>query len=610
MKFRENFTDNVLFRSFGVLPSSDRKKLPFVFGAQIFLSFLDLVGVAIIGVVGAIAVNGVKSGAPGSRVSSILRILNLEGLTLQKQVSILGLAAAIVLVAKTVISASLMRRTTFFLARRGALISSELTHRLLSADSAQIRLRSPQENLFALTTGVVTIAVGIVATSISVFADTVLLLVLFSGLIIVDVKMATLTVVIFGFTAFVLYKLMHLKARHYGEQNANLSIENNQTILEALYSYREIFVRNQRQIYVERISQQRLNIASISAGLANMPNLSKYAVEVTLVFGAVAMSAFQFMTQDAVHAVAVLSVFLAASSRIAPAVLRIQQGAIQIRGHVGTAEPTLSLIRDLKNVRCIPLLAQKADFIHKGFKPNLKLSNVSFKYNESGKNVLNGINFQVDEGETIAIVGPSGAGKSTLIDLILGILEPHTGAVTISGKSPIEAIETWSGAISYLPQDVVLSRGSVKSNIAFGYKDSEINQTFLIRALEVAQAASFVQEMPKGLDSQVSDRGDNFSGGQRQRLGIARALYTNPKLLVLDEVTSALDSETEAAFTKALHELKGRTTVIIVAHRLSSVVEADRIFYMEDGQILGTGKFQELKEQIPNFARQAEIMGL
>jgi ABC-type multidrug transport system fused ATPase/permease subunit len=610
MKFKDNFATNVLFRSFGVLPASDRKKLPFVFGAQIFLSFLDLIGVAIIGVVGAIAVNGVKSGVPGNKVSSILQFINLESLTLQKQVSILGLAAATILVVKTIISALLISRTTYYLARRGALISSDLTHKLLSADSEKIRSRTPQENLFALTTGVVTIAVGIVATSISVFADTVLLLVLFSGLIIVDVKMATLTIAIFGFTAFLLYKLMHLKAKKYGELNATLSIENNQTILEALYSFREIFVRNQRKIYIDRISQQRMSIANISAGLANMPNLSKYAVEVTLVTGAVAMSAFQFMTQDAVHAVAVLSVFLAASSRIAPAVLRIQQGAIQVRGHIGTAEPTLNLISDLKNVTRIPLSAQRIDFIHSGFKPKLKLEDVSFKYSGSEKNVLSGVNFQVEEGETIAIVGPSGAGKSTLIDVILGILEPTTGYVTISGKSPIEAIGIWPGAISYLPQDVVLSRGTIKSNIAFGFDDSEIDPNQLLGALEIAQAASFIQEMPRGLDSQVSDRGDNFSGGQRQRLGIARALYTNPKLLVLDEVTSALDGDTEAAFTRALHELKGKTTVIIVAHRLSSVMEADRIFYMENGKILGIGKFQELKYQIPNFARQAEIMGL
>lgn len=597
-------------RSFYVLPISDRKKLPFVFAAQIFLSFLDLIGVAIIGIVGAIAVNGVKSGTPGDRVTVILEMLRLENFTLQNQVSILGLSAALVLVTKTVISAVLMRKTTYFLARRGALISGELVHRLLSADTELIRKRTPQENLFALTTGVVTIAVGVIATSISVFADSLLLLVLFSGLIVVDFAMATMTLLIFGLTALILYRLMHQRARRFGELNASMSVENNQTILEALYSFREIFVRNQRSTYINRISEQRMAVANISAGLANMPNLSKYAVEITLVLAAVVMSAFQFLTQDAARAVAVLSVFLAASSRIAPAVLRIQQGAIQIRGHAGTAEPTLSLIHELKDVNPIVLDPIKSEFVHTGFKPELELTNVSFNYAESRKKVLKNINLEVREGETIAIVGPSGAGKSTLIDVILGILTPQSGSVRISGKTPREAIQEWVGAISYLPQDVILSRGTIKSNIAFSSEQMGVNMVYLKTALEIAQVNSFIKEMPLGLETIVTDRGDNFSGGQRQRLGIARALYTNPKLLVLDEVTSALDGETEAAFTKALHELKGKISVIIVAHRLSSVLEADRIYYMEEGEILGQGNFQELKNQIPNFARQAETMGL
>jgi ABC-type multidrug transport system fused ATPase/permease subunit len=291
-------------------------------------------------------------------------------------------------------------------------------------------------------------------------------------------------------------------------------------------------------------------------------------------------------------------------------VLRIQQGAIQIRGHAGTAEPTLSLIHELKDVNPIPLESTESEFIHTGFKPELELTNVSFNYAESRKKVLNNINLEVREGETIAIVGPSGAGKSTLIDVILGILTPQSGSVSISGKSPREAIQEWVGAISYLPQDVVLSRGTIESNITFGSEQMGVDMAYLKTALEIAQVNSFIQEMPLGLDTIVTDRGDNFSGGQRQRLGIARALYTNPKLLVLDEVTSALDGETEAAFTKALHELKGKITVIIVAHRLSSVLEADRIYYMEEGEILGQGNFQELKNQIPNFARQAETMGL
>lgn len=602
--------NNAIWKSFQVLPLSDRRRMPLVFLAQLLLSLLDLVGVAIIGVVGALAVNGIKSSAPGNRVSSILEMFYLDKLTLQQQVSILGIVAALVLIMKTFISALLVRKITYYLSRRSALISSELAHKVFSSDPEVIRRKTPQENLFALTTGVVTIAIGIVATTVSAFADIFLLLVLFGGLVLVDYKMALITFSIFGTTSLVLYRIMHKRAKQFGETNARVSIDSNQTILEALYSFREIFVRDQQGFYVKKISKQRMEIANASAGLANMPNLSKYAVEITMVIGAVFLSAIQFLTQDAVHAVAVLSIFLAASSRIAPAVLRIQQGAIQIRGHSGTVEQTLKLIDELKDVSLVEIDSVPNDFSHAGFIPHVRLEDVSFNYQGSDTQTLVEINLEVLEGETIAIVGPSGAGKSTLVDIILGILNPQKGLVSIAGLDSQSAIKRWPGAISYLPQDIFLTVGTIQSNIAFGFDDAYFNSEYFERAIRVAQLESILKSLPLGSLTTVSDRGENFSGGQRQRIGIARALYTNPKLIVLDEVTSALDSDTENAFTDALNAIKGKITVIMIAHRLSSVIQADRIYYMESGKIVASGTFEELKRSNVNFARQAETMGL
>lgn len=602
--------NNVIWKSLQILPPSDRRRVPLVFLAQLLLSLLDLLGVAIIGIVGALAVNGIKSSAPGNRVSNILEMLHLEKLPLQQQVSILGITAAIILITKTIISAVLVRKITYYLSRRSALISSELTHKIFSSDPEVIRRRTPQENLFALTTGVVTIAIGIIATTVSAFADIFLLLVLFGGLILVDYKMALITFGIFGLTSLVLYRIMHKRAKQFGELNARVSVDSNQTILEAFYSFREIFVRNQQGYYVKKISKQRMEIANVSAGLANMPNLSKYAVEITLVIGAVFLSALQFLTQDAVHAVAVLSIFLAASSRIAPAVLRIQQGAIQIRGHSGTVEQTLNLIDELTDVSLVEIDSIPNDFTHAGFIPQVRLQDVSFNYESSETHTLTDINLEIFEGETVAIVGPSGAGKSTLVDLILGILQPARGSVSIADVDPQSAIKRWPGAISYLPQDIFLTLGTVKSNIAFGFDDAFFNSDCFDRSVKIAQLESILKSLPLGPLTKVNDRGENFSGGQRQRIGIARALYTNPKLIVLDEATSALDSDTENAFTDALHEIKGKVTVVMIAHRLSSIIQADKIFYMESGKIVASGTFEELKQNNLNFARQAETMGL
>jgi len=329
-----------------------------------------------------------------------------------------------------------------------------------------------------------------------------------------------------------------------------------------------------------------------------------------VLFRSVFLSAIQFLTQDAVRAIAVLSIFLAASSRIAPALLRIQQGAIQIRGHAGTVEQTLLLIEELKDVDVVEINSEPNDFTHTGFMPTVQIKDVCFKYEDSNSQTLSYIEFQVFQGETVAIVGPSGAGKSTLVDIILGILKPDSGSVTIAGVDSQAAIKRWPGAISYLPQDIFLTVGTVQSNIAFGFEETTLNSKYFGNAVKIAQLDSILQSLPLGSLTPVSDRGENFSGGQRQRIGIARALYTNPKLIVFDEVTSALDSETENAFTDALQELKGKVTIIMIAHRLSSVLQANRIYYMEAGKIVAQGTFDELKAKNENFARQAEIMGL
>lgn len=610
MKLFQQAQKSVIWKSFQVLPRGDRKKLPMVFLAQILLSLLDLLGVAIIGLIAAISVNGIKSSSPKGNVNHVLNLLNISEFSLQKQVSILGILASLVLITKTLASALLAQKIIFYFSRRGALISAELIQKVLSSDIENIRTKSPQENHFALTTGVATISVGVIATSIGVSADLLLLVVLISGLLLVDYQMALITVLIFGLAALLLYKYMHIRARKLGLSHTNASIASSQTILEAIYSFKEIFVRNQRGYYIRRISEQRMEIANLEAGIANMPNLSKYAVEITLVAAAVFMSAIQFLTKDAVQAVGVLSIFLAASSRIAPAVLRIQQGSVQIRGHAGTVEQTFELMEKFKDVEIIKTDPININFKHSGFMPVIELNQVSFRYKHSSTNTLSEIDLRIADGETVAIVGPSGAGKSTLVDLILGILEPSSGAVTVSGLTPRMAIQQWPGALSYLPQDVFLTAGTIKSNLTIGFDSDKLEVNYLDRAIKISQLEAWLHSLPDGIESTVNDRGDNFSGGQRQRLGIARALYTNPRLIILDEATSSLDSETENAFTDALQELKGKATIVMIAHRLSSVLEADRIYYLEDGKIAAQGTFAELKTRNENFAKQAEIMGL
>jgi ABC-type multidrug transport system fused ATPase/permease subunit len=314
--------------------------------------------------------------------------------------------------------------------------------------------------------------------------------------------------------------------------------------------------------------------------------------------------------KDASQAVATLAIFVAAGTRIAPAVLRIQQGSVMIKSSLGIAKPTLDLVAFLGHAPIKVNLDDKVQTEHKGFEPSLDVFNVSLTYPDKAEKALLNISFKAEPGTVIAVVGSSGAGKTTFVDVLLGILEPDSGTVLISGVTPIEAISKWPGAIAYVPQDVTMSNVTFRENISLGYKQDKSNDYLIWEALKISQLEEMVKELPDGLDTIVGERGSNISGGQRQRLGIARAMFTKPKLLVLDEATSSLDGQTEADISQAIQNLKGNVTTVMIAHRLSTVRNADKVVYMESGNILAVGSFDEVRSKVPGFDRQAQLMGL
>jgi len=235
---------------------------------------------------------------------------------------------------------------------------------------------------------------------------------------------------------------------------------------------------------------------------------------------------------------------------------------------------------------------------------------VSLIYPGTSGPALRGLSLSVPQGTSTALVGSTGAGKSTLADIILGVLEPDQGSVTISGVSPRKAIDLWPGAVTYVPQTVALVEGTVRDNVALGLPRDFINDDFVWDALERAHLAEFLRVSREGLNTKIGERGFRLSGGQRQRLGIARALFTRPKLLILDEATSSLDSETEQAITDTLRELEGHVTTITVAHRLATVRLVDQIAFLKDGELITRGTFDEVRERVPDFRRQADLLGL
>jgi ABC-type multidrug transport system fused ATPase/permease subunit len=597
-------------RSIQILSKADQWKVLAVAVVQICMSVLDLLGVILIGLLGALSVTGLQLQEPGNRVGSALRILHISEFTFQQQAIILSVLAVSLMVGKTFLSIFFTRRILFFLSRRGAMISANLISRLLAQPLLTVQSKTTQESLFAVTRGVEMIVLQVLATSVVMISDLSLLLIMAIGLFIVDPMTAVSSFSVFSLIGYFLYRFMHVRAGALGVRSSALNVESNEKIVEVFGSYRELVVRNRRDYYAREIGKLRYGLADASAEIGFLPYVSKYVIETSVILGALLIGVIQFILQDATQAVSTLAIFLAAGTRIAPAVLRVQQGSITVQGGLGQGSFTLNLIDELGNFPMVENIDDTLDIIHDGFKPEIKVMDASLTYPNRLSPAISNISFTIAPGKSVAFVGPSGAGKTTIVDILLGVLKPDHGSVLISGMPPLQAVAKWPGSISYVPQDVLISAGTFRENVALGYPIELATDELVINALKIAHLDEFVLNLPNGLDAQVGERGAKISGGQRQRLGIARAMFTCPHLLVLDEATSALDGETELSISNAIHELRGSTTVLLIAHRLSTVQNADYVVYLSQGSVLASGSFDEVREAIPDFDRQARLMGL
>ena len=609
-KARSFLLGTTLGKSLKILEKSDRFRILAVIAIQCLLAVLDLIGVAIVGILGALAVSGVQGQQPGNRVSFVLRIIHVSDNSLQFQFASLGILACLLLVGKTAFSVIFSRKILLFLSRQGAELSGKLVSQLLRQPLLVVQSKSQQTIVNSLTNGVGIVMLGIIGATVNIISDGILLIFLSAGLFYVDPTVASLTMLGFALIGFCLYRLLHQRARKLGVDSTVLNIESYEQVVEVLSSYREAVVRDRRNFYARRIYETRRSLADLNAEIAFIPSISKYVIESSVVFGTLLLGAAQFALQDARHAVGILAVFMAASARIAPAVLRVQTALLQIKGSIGTASGTLALIEEIGLAK-IPSNSGSAElFTYQGFISEILIKDLEFSYPGTTRKVIAGVDLFVPSGKSVAIVGTSGAGKTTFVDLVLGVLAPDKGSIAISGFMPSEVIERWPGAISYVPQDVLVINSTIKENVILGYLSDLVDDSDVWSALQIAQLDDFVKTLPDGLDTHVGERGTMLSGGQRQRLGIARAMFTKPKLLVMDEATSSLDGKTESELSDAISSLQGQVTVILIAHRLSTIRNVDKAIYLDQGKIVAEGTFEELRFKVPDFDKQAKLMGL
>ena len=576
--------------------------------ANMALAGLDFVAVAAIGVVGALAIRGLQSKGVGDRSTQILDLLGINEYSISSQILVLGLGAFLLLISKTILTYVLTRRVFIFTSRQSSRLSSELLMRSLSNPIDKVQKVSSQEYLFHLNNGTGHLMLGVVGNMIALTSDVALFMFLIALLMVADVQTAILSTALFLAIGLILFRAMKGKAEVLAERVRGLSIDINEKVVETFLSFREIRTRNTSKSYQDNINQGRIGLVGFLADQRMMPIFSKYVIEISVFSMFLAVAYIQFALNDVERAIANLTLFLAASSRISPAVLRIQQGLIQIKSSIAGGKGTLSLINSAistpESRKVFPESPPKT------LTPTVMFKNVSFKYKEDGKWGIKNINLEIPENSFVAMVGPSGGGKSSIVDLMFGLLTPSDGEVQIGGIEPGIAISLFPGSFGYVPQVVAVHKGTLFSNLLLGLEPSRENFKLATEVLDLVGLGDFLYSLDAGLNTYLLDRGSNLSGGQRQRLGIARALMTRPKLLVLDEATSSLDAKSEKIITESITSLKGKLTIVVVAHRLSTVRSADTLFYIRNGEIVASGSFDRLRRKLPIFDSDARIMGL
>lgn len=603
--------------SLRLLNRRDRRLLGVSTALQMSTSFLDLIGVLLLGLVASVAVTVVQSQPPPAIVESLFSRIGLDDVSDQQIVIYLAVAAAVVLLTKSVVSTILIRRILRFLANRQALVSARLTAELLSRPLPEIQRRSTQETAYALMTGVGQATVGLLGQAVIAVSEIALLAVLGIALLFLDPLVTLGSIAFFALVAFILQKLLGSWASRLGTEGATYDITSLNAVQEAVAAYREVTVSDRRSLYVDRIQSLRWQAAQVSAEFGFMNQIPKYVFETALVVGAFLLTAVLFLTRDAVAAVGTLALFLAAASRVMPSLLRLQGAALTIRASAGGAQPTFALAEELGHPQeavvepVLPhLIKERIARGNPDFRADVVVHEVTVSYPGGTRPALDRVSLSIPHGEAVALVGKSGAGKSTLADVILGIVLPQSGSVSLGGVSPDEAVQRWPGGVSYVPQEVVLANDTVRFNVALGLPREAIDDDLVWEALERAQFARYLRGDREGLDTHIGERGLQLSGGQRQRLGLARALFTRPSLLVLDEATSALDAETESDITRTIASMHETVTTVIIAHRLSTVRHVDRLAYLEEGRLVRCAPFAEMVEAVPAFRRQADLMGL
>ena len=591
------------FRSIGkILEKPVRRTLLFLAIARIAANLLDLLGLAGIALL-ATAFGSLASGS-ATRAPLNLPIIG-EWYINEYQAVFIAMGVALVFLMKSGFSIWLNLKTSLTAASLESKHSRELAETFFSPSEVESSKSqesvSEFQNLMLYSTAAIT---SFLNARITFMAEASLLVTMITMFLLVN-PIATVSMFVFmGGVLLVLNRMINIRIVRNGQNQMKGYEASLQTSRDLFGVKREALSAGVAENWLEKFTKSRYQAAQGGAVIYTLNSLPRYVVETSLILGIFAFIGGVVVFSDLPSQAITIGVFLAGGLRLIASVLPLQAAISMMKDGANRGQLAFDALV-ARQGKGIEVSGSQAAQISQA---DLHFSDVSFSYPSAAVEVLRKISFEVKPLTKVAIVGRSGAGKSTIFDLATGFLEPTSGSIRIGDLTPREILFGAPGTFGIVTQRPHLVTGSLVENVSL-VDDTSSDRSKVEQSLNRAGLSKFTSQ-PNWWELQIKPDSGQLSGGEIQRLGLARALYRDPKILFLDEATSALDAETEAEITKVLQELKNEMTVVLIAHRLSTVMGADKIIYLDSGRIVAEGTFQELKASVPDFARAVELMDL
>lgn len=578
---------------FSLLTLRERRQLYYLFAAMVLMAVIEVVGVGSIMPFMAVVSN------PDIIVDNkwLHLLFNLfEFPTRNSFLLFLGCCVLAILLVNNICTAAITWMIFKYSWLRNHSISKRLLKKYLYEPYVFFLNRNTADLEKNIMDEVRVIIAGILDPLLMMIKNTVLMLFLFTLLLFIDPLLSIMVSVIIGGAYGILFAFVSKKLNRIGVERAEANKHRFKVANEALCGVKILKVLGREDHFISEFSIHSRKLSENQALKSVISQIPKYAFEV-IAFGGILLIVLYHLAKgtDTAHVIPLLSLYAFAGYRLMPALQSVFTGVAEIRYTL----PALNLLYDDitngsdEKDHCI---ARSSLTKPLSVKKDLALKDIEFAYPDQQEKVLRKLNLSIGVNTTIGLVGSTGSGKTTLVDIILGLLRPSDGKLLVDGIVINDTnLEQWQKNIGYVPQEIFLSDDTISANIGFGIAAEDLDQKAVIQAAKVANLHNFItSELPDGYNTPVGERGIRLSGGQRQRIGIARALYYDPEVLVLDEATSALDGATEDVVIQAIHDLSHKKTIIMIAHRITTLQECDEIFVLDGGRIIAQGDYQDL----------------